>query len=65
MSKRKGGRPSAYEKFIKPNLSKIEEWAASGLTDEDIAKNIGIAVGIVKSHIEIKKKALVSVPFAF
>lgn len=50
MSKRKGGRPSAYEEFIKPNLNKIEEWAASGLTYEDIAKNIGIGISTFYKH---------------
>lgn len=50
MSERKGGRPSAYEEFIKPNLNKIEEWAASGLTDKDIAKNIGIGLSTFYKH---------------
>ncbi len=41
--KRKGGRPSKYETKWKDKLVVIEGWARDGLSDEQIAKNIGIA----------------------
>jgi hypothetical protein len=36
------GRKSLYDKVVKPNLDKIVEWAAAGMTDADIMKNLGI-----------------------
>ncbi len=44
MSKRKMGARGKYREWItKEGLLKIEGWARDGLTDEQIAKNIGIA----------------------
>lgn len=37
------GRPSKYESDIKDKLFLIEQWARSGLTDEQMADNLGIA----------------------
>ena len=44
MSKRKAGRRGKYEEWLtKEGLLKIEGWARDGLTDEQIAQNIGIS----------------------
>jgi len=42
--KNKGGRPSKYEAEWKDKLIIIEGWARDGLTNEQIAANIGISV---------------------
>lgn len=51
--KKKGGRPSKYETEWKDRLVVIEGWARDGLTDEQIAKNIGISTSTLY---EWKKK---------
>lgn len=38
------GRPSKYESHVEPKLLLIEAWARDGLTLEDIAKNLDIAL---------------------
>ncbi|MBU5439485.1 helix-turn-helix domain-containing protein [Tissierella sp. MSJ-40] len=43
MKKKKGGRLSKYESEWKDKLIVIEGWARDGLTDEQIAKNMGIS----------------------
>ena len=41
--KRRVGRTPKYEQWLEPdNLIKLEGWARNGLTDEQIAHNIGI-----------------------
>lgn len=43
MSKRKGGRRGKYHEWLTDEgLLKLEGWARDGLTDEQVAKNIGI-----------------------
>lgn len=47
-----------YEKWLEPdNLLLLEAWSRDGLTDEQIAKNMGISVATLyrykKSHCEI------------
>jgi len=44
MKKNKGGRPSKYEAEWKDKLIIIQGWAKDGLTNEQIANNIGISV---------------------
>lgn len=45
-AKNKGGRKGLYHKWIKPeNVKLIEAWKRRGLTNEQVAKNIGIAAG--------------------
>lgn len=39
----KTGRKNAYEEKILPKLALIEGWARDGLTNEQIAKNLGIS----------------------
>lgn len=34
---------SKYEEFVKPKLTLVEGWARNGLTDEQIANNLGIS----------------------
>ena len=41
--KNKGGRPSKYETEWKDKLAVIQGWARDGLSNEQIAKNIGIS----------------------
>ena len=43
--RRRVGRTPKYEQWLEPdNLIKLEGWARNGLTDEQIASNIGINV---------------------
>lgn len=37
-------RPSKYESHVQPKLNLVEAWARDGLTLEDIAKNLGVAL---------------------
>lgn len=40
-----GGRPPVYTKWLtEKNLKKITEWSAKGLTNQQIADNIGVSV---------------------
>lgn len=38
------GRKSKYESVIPPNMEKIKEWIRDGVTEQDIAKNLGIGL---------------------
>lgn len=38
-----GGRPSKYEKLVKPRLFEILEWRRIGWTEEEIAKELGLS----------------------
>lgn len=52
--KNKGGRKGKYHEWIEEDgLKKLEAWARDGLTDEQIAKNIGINIATLY---EWKKK---------
>lgn len=46
-------RKSKYDTHVKPYLSEIQGWAMSGLTDEQIADNLGIGTSTLH---EYKKK---------
>lgn len=48
--KRKGGRPSKYETHVLPRMIEIEGWARDGLTDEQIARNIGVALSTFMTY---------------
>ena len=52
-----GGRPSPYEE-IKDNLILVEGWARDGLTNEQIAHNLGVSVKTLyewqKNHCEFR-----------
>ena len=37
-------RPSKYESHVQPKLNLVESWARDGLTDEQIAHNLNIAL---------------------
>lgn len=51
--KKAGGRPSKYETHVKDKLILVEGWARDGLTDEQIAHNLGVAYSTFR---EYKKK---------
>ena len=50
---------SQYDSKVKPKLILIESWARNGLTDEQIAKNLGISkttfYKYLKDHIELSE----------
>jgi len=50
MSKNKGGRKSKYQTHVEPRLKEIEAWARNGLTDEQIAKNLGVAYSTFRKY---------------
>lgn len=39
-------RPSKWESHVKPKLNRVEAWARDGLTDEQIAHNLGISTAV-------------------
>ena len=51
---------SKYETHVLPRLVEIEGWARDGLTDEQIAKNLGVAYSTFRTYIE--KYPAVSAP---
>src|SRR5690554_7008930 len=50
MTKNKGGRKSKYHTHVEPRLKEIEAWARDGLTDEQIAKNLGVAYSTFRKY---------------
>ena len=50
---KKGGRPSKFETEIRPRFPEIQEWLKLGMTDKDIAENLGISKQTI---CEYKKK---------
>ena len=52
-----GGRPDKYNDEVRPKLDLIVGWARDGLTDELIAKNLGIGLSTLYKyktlHIEL------------
>src|SRR5690606_11615727 len=44
------GRPSKYETHVQPKLNLVESWARDGLTDEQIAHNLGINVSTLYEY---------------
>src|SRR5690554_1984896 len=50
MSKNKGGRKSKYHTHVEPRLKEIEAWARDGLTEEQIAKNLGVAYSTFRKY---------------
>lgn len=51
--KSRSGRPSKYETHVLPRMIEIEGWARDGLIDEQIAKNLGVALSTFMTY---KKK---------
>ncbi len=45
-------RPSKYETHVKPKLLLVQGWARDGLTDEQIAKNLGIAYSTFREYVK-------------
>ena len=50
MTKGKGGRKSKYHTHVEPRLKEIEAWARNGLTEEQIAKNLGVAYSTFRKY---------------
>ncbi|WP_440896255.1 transposase [Amphibacillus sp. Q70] len=48
--KNKGGRKSKYHTHVEPRLIEVEGWARDGLIDEQIAKNLNVAVSTFHSY---------------
>ena len=46
-------RPSKYDSHVRPKLNLVEAWARDGLTDEQIAHNLGIGTA---TYYEYKNK---------
>lgn len=44
------GRPSKYETHVKPYISDIKQWTASGATDKEIADALGIALSTLSAY---------------
>ena len=45
-------RPSKYHTHVEPKLELIKGWASDGLTDEQIANNLGIAYSTFREHMK-------------
>jgi hypothetical protein len=43
-------RPSKYDTHVEPKLTLVEAWARDGLTDEQIAQNLGIGVATLYEY---------------
>ena len=43
-------RPSKYHTHVEPKLELIKGWASDGLTDEQIANNLGIATSRIYEY---------------
>ena len=41
------GRPSVFDKKIKPFFDKIVEWRENGATERDIAKRLDVAILVI------------------
>lgn len=50
MTKRKSGRKSKYHTHVEPRLLEIEGWARNGLIDEQIARNLDVAVSTFNNY---------------
>lgn len=48
--KKKAGRRSKYHTHVEPRLIEIEGWARDGLIDEQIAKNLDVAVSTFHNY---------------
>lgn len=43
-------RPSKYDSHVQPKLNRVESWARDGLTNEQIAHNLGINVATLYEY---------------
>lgn len=43
-------RPSKYHSHVEPKLNRVEAWARDGVTDEQIAHNLGIAYSTFREY---------------
>lgn len=57
MAAKKGrGRNDAYKDRIKPRFQEIAEWKAKGLTERQIAKNLGVSYSTFNKYKSLKKE---------
>jgi len=47
----KGGRHSNYESLVMPKFPSIEKWTREGLTQDQIAKNLGVGVSTFRTYV--------------
>lgn len=50
MKKRKAGRKDRYETHVKPNLDRIPAWRKQGLTEQQVAKRMDVAVSTLNVY---------------
>lgn len=43
---------SKYDTHVEPRLIEVEGWARDGLTDKQIAKNLGIAYSTFREYVK-------------
>ena len=48
--KKAGGRKSVYTEKVLPKLELVEGWARDGLSEKDIAHNLGIALSTLSEY---------------
>jgi len=51
------GRPCKYDEYVKPRLDTIKAWKRKGLTDKEIADNLGVGESTFRDY-KSKKPAL-------
>ena len=57
MAAKKGrGRNDAYKDRIKPRFQEIAKWKAKGLTERQIAKNLGVSYSTFNKYKSLKKE---------
>ena len=57
MTAKKGrGRNDAYKDRIKPRFSEIADWKSKGLTERQIAKNLGVSYSTFNKYKSLKKE---------
>lgn len=50
VKKNKGGRKSKYTTHVLPNLERIPSWRKQGLTEEQIARKLGVAMSTFSDY---------------
>lgn len=49
-NKSKRGRKSKYEDYVQPRLEEVKKWIENGATEEQICKNLGVAVSTFNEY---------------
>ena len=58
-AKKGRGRNDAYKDRIKPRFAEIADWKAKGLTERQIAKNLGVSYSTFNKYKALKKNLLI------